>query len=192
MIDASSTVGISQNPAGVVTLLRVTDQLVSKDCPPALAALGYRVGGRPIVARQYPCVQLTDTEDSAAQMAILTSVRRWPGVRELAPRQSIPGCRALVLDETHARGQGEAFILGREFAHVRGDGSVHTALAPEWAEDVLRKGWGQIHPLALYGLIQPQSLIFYAPRDEREHEATVTILAAAYSYACGRLAVPAP
>jgi hypothetical protein len=166
--------------------LRLTDDPVSKDCPPYLAALPPRSGGRPRVGRQYPCLQLTDADDPGAQQALLELVEDWSGVTVAPVRQTIAGCKALVLADDVIEGQGEAFILGREFAHVRAEGSVHTALAPEWAVEVLRNGWGELHPLALYGLIQPQSLVFYAPRDEAELAVLERILIGAYSYAYGR------
>ncbi|MGK2937264.1 MAG: luciferase family protein [Solirubrobacteraceae bacterium] len=168
-----------------MTAVQITDVVVSKDPPPYIADLPRRVGGRPRIARQYPCLQLTGADDPAVQGLIIERVRGWPGIEVAAPRQTIPGCRALVLDAELAHGQGEAFILGREFAHLRADGSVHVALAPEWAEEVLRRGWGQLHPLALYGLIQPQSLVLYAPRSPEELDVVVALVQAAYAYACG-------
>lgn len=171
--------------------LRITGVVVSKDPPACIADLPRRDGDRPQIARQYPCLQLTGADDPGAQDRIAGAVRAWPGVDVVAPRQTVPGALALVLDDELAAGQGEAFILGREFAHIRADGSVHTALAPEWAEEVLRRGWGQIHPLALYGLIQPQSLVFYAPRDDVELDVIVALLQAAYAYACGHEVVAA-
>jgi hypothetical protein len=180
------TVGATAAP------VRITGEVVSKDLPPCLAGLPRRAGARPRIARQYPCPQLTEATDPRAQERLVARARRWPGVDVATPRQTIPGGRALVLAEALALGQGEAFILGREFAHVRADGSVHCALAPEWAEPVLRDGWGEIHPLALYGLIQPQSLILYAPRDAAEHEAVAALLLAAYAYACGHVVVGTP
>jgi hypothetical protein len=166
--------------------LRITDDPISKDVPSYLDAVAQRRGERAQIVRQYPCVQVTQADDREAQDNVLGLVAGWAGVNIADPRQTIAGCRALVLDERLAEGQGEAFIMGREFAHVRAEGSVHTALAPEWAEPLMQKGWGQIHPLALYGLIQPQSLVFYAPRDDDELDVTERILLAAYSYACGR------
>lgn len=166
--------------------LLVTDEWVTKDLPSYLEDVPERRGGRAQIARQYPCAQLTQADRPTAQDEVLALVGGWPGVTVAAVRHNIPGCKALLLDDSLALGQGEAFIMGREFAHVRAEGSVHTALAPEWAEPLLRQGWGQVHPLALYGLIQPQSLVFYAPRDEDELGVIERILIAAYSYACGR------
>jgi hypothetical protein len=166
--------------------VQITDDWITKDVPSYLERLPERRGARAQIARQYPCPQLTQAEHPGAQDEILALVGGWPGVTVAEPRQTIPHGKALVLADSVALGQGEAFIMGREFAHVREEGSVHTALAPEWAELMMQKGWGQLHPLALYGLIQPQSLVFYAPRDDDDLRAIERILIAAYSYACGR------
>ncbi|MCW3007866.1 MAG: hypothetical protein JWP17_2492 [Solirubrobacterales bacterium] len=166
--------------------LRITDDWIVKDVPSYLAEVPQRRGDRAQIARQYPCAQVTQADDPAAQDHVLGLVGGWPGVTIADTRQTIVNCRAMVLDEHLALGQGEAFITGRELAQVRADGSVHTALAPEWAEPLMQKRWGQVHPLALYGLIPPQSLVFYAPRDEQELRVIERILIAAYSYACGR------
>jgi hypothetical protein len=165
---------------------RITDAVITKDAPSCLHGLPPRRGDRAEIARQYPCAQTTQADRATAQEEILALVSGWPGVAVAPVRQTIPGAQALLLDDRLAEGQGEAFIMGMEFAHVRAEGSVHTALAPEWAEPLLGTGWGQIHPLALYGLIPPQSLVFYAPRDEDELYVVECILTAAYSYACGR------
>jgi hypothetical protein len=43
-----------------------------------------------------------------------------------------------------ASARPEAFLIGREFAHVhpRYDGSMHMMLPPEAVDEVLAKGWG--------------------------------------------------
>jgi hypothetical protein len=166
--------------------VRITDRWIVKDVPSYLDEVRNRRGDRAQIARQYPCAQLTQADDPAAQDHVLDLAAGLPGITIVDTRQTIVNCRAMVLDERLALGQGEAFITGREFAQVRAEGSVHTALAPEWAEPLMRKGWGQIHPVALYGLIPPQSLVFYSPRDEEELRVIERILLAAYSYACGR------
>jgi hypothetical protein len=169
---------------------RITDDWITKDPPACLRGVPRRRGDRADISRQFPCTQTTQADRATAQAEILSLVTGWPGVAVADVRQTIPGAKALVLDERLAEGQGEAFIMGMEFAHLRDEGSVHTSLAPEWAEPLLQKGWGQIHPLALYGLIPPQSLVFYAPRDEDELDVVERILLAAYAYSCGRYVEP--
>ena len=73
---------------------------------------------------------------------------------------------------------GEAFLIGREFAHVHPpyDGSMHMMLPPEAVDEVLAKGWGEPHPMARRGLIPPTAVMVYAPRDAAEVEAILHMI----------------
>ncbi|MBX6762984.1 MAG: hypothetical protein IRY88_04795 [Rubrobacteraceae bacterium] len=95
----------------------------------------------------------------------------------------------MVLEEELAKGKPEAFIAGREFSIVREEGSVQLSLDPGWGQKVLDKGWATIHPLARYmaGALPPQSMIVYAPRDEKELRVIQKIVEAAYWHAQGRV-----
>jgi hypothetical protein len=82
---------------------------------------------------------------------------------------------------------GEAFLIGREFAHVHPpyDGSMHMMLPPEAVDEVLAKGWGEPHPMARRGLIPPTAVMVYAPRDAAEVEAILHMIGVSYRFACG-------
>ncbi|EQK97370.1 hypothetical protein OCS_06917 [Ophiocordyceps sinensis CO18] len=75
-----------------------------------------------------------------------------------------------------------------EICHVHdSDHSMHMCLHPDDIREVLRKGWGQMHPLARAGwLVQmPVSQDFvmvYAPRNEQELQETYKIIEAAIWY----------
>jgi len=55
------------------------------------------------------------------------------GVEERPSAISVPGARALWLREELPTGPQEAFMIGREFAHIHPipDGSLHAALPPK-------------------------------------------------------------
>lgn len=93
---------------------------------------------------------------------------------------SVPGARALVLDRP--AGPREAFIIGGEFAHLHPapDLSLHIALPAPLAEAAVEAGWGEVHPVALRGMIPPTVLMLYAPRDDEELEIVVGLVAAAW------------
>lgn len=84
---------------------------------------------------------------------------------------SVPGARAFVLEEDAALGPDEAFMVGREFAHLHpaDDGSLHMMLPPDLAGAAELQGWGEPHPIARLGLIPPTAMMVYGPRDEGEH-----------------------
>ena len=103
---------------------------------------------------------------------------------------SVPGARALWLQEEHAAGPQEAFMIGREFAHIHPmpDGSLHAALPPEVAQEAIGKGWAEQHPVARMGYIPQNVVMIYAPRNAQEIEVVAGLVVEAYRYASG--AVP--
>jgi len=110
-----------------------------------------------------------------------------PGVEERPSAISVPGARALWLREDVPAGPREAFMIGREFAHIHPmpDGSLHAALPPEVAEEAINKGWAEQHPAARMGYIPPNVVMIYAPRDAQEMEVVAGLVVEAYRYASG-------
>jgi hypothetical protein len=155
--------------------------------PPSLRRLSTRQGRPPHVDVHYPCLQLDELSPSGIREALLLRMQALDDLEVHPTALSIPGASALVLSEHIARGQPEAFIRGQEFAIERQDGSTHLVLPPTWGQKVLERGWVTIHPLVRYvaGILPPQSLILYAPRDQQELVVAEKILQAAYWFARG-------
>ena len=99
-------------------------------------------------------------------------------MREADSEVSVPGARAFVLDEATARGPREAFMVGREFAHLHPpeDGSLHLTLPAPVAGAVYAAGWGEPHPMTGTPLI-------FGPRDEAELEVVWGLLRVSYEHA---------
>jgi hypothetical protein len=78
-------------------------------------------------------------------------------------------------------------MIGREFAHIHPipDGSLHAALPPEVAQEAIRKGWAEQHPVARMGYIPQNVVMIYAPRDSQEIEVVAGLVVDAYRYASG-------
>ena len=112
-----------------------------------------------------------------------------PGVQEQPSAISVPGARALWLEPNDARGPREAFLVGREFAHLHPapEGSLHAALPPPWAAEAIEQGWAEIHPIARLGLIPGNVVMLYAPRDEGEVAVVLELVRAALAFARGEL-----
>jgi hypothetical protein len=110
-----------------------------------------------------------------------------PGVEERPSAISVPGARALWLQEDVPAGPQEAFMVEREFAHIHPmpDGSLHAALPPEVAQEALRKGWVEQHPVVSMGYIPQNVVMIYAPRDAQEIEIVARLVDEAYRYASG-------
>ena len=110
-----------------------------------------------------------------------------PGVEERPSAISVPGARALWLREDLPTGPQEAFMIGREFAHIHPvpDASLHAALPPEVAQEATSKGWAEKHPEARMGYIPQNVVMIYAPSDWQEIEVVAELVVEAYRYASG-------
>lgn len=97
---------------------------------------------------------------------------------------SVPGAVGLFLPESQPC-NCDAFFKGREFAHIHPphDGSFHMILSEVDCAHVLEQGWGELHPLAAEGRIQPTVTLIYAPRDDDEIGIVLAIAAASHRYA---------
>ena len=97
----------------------------------------------------------------------------------------MPGARAFVLDPARS-GSLDPFIVpsAGEFAHVHPgyDGSMHLALPPTLAADVVAKGWGVAHPLAGVRLT-PGMTMHFGPRAADELETVVGVVATSHAWA---------
>jgi Family of unknown function (DUF5519) len=147
-----------------------------------------RQGPRPRTTPTNPHSQL-DQQPTAAGLGAALAARAFalPGVRERPSAISVPGARALWLDEDVAAGPAEAFLIGREFAHLHPppDGSLHLALPRELAAEAVATGWAEEHPIARTGLIPPTVVMAYAPRDAAELDVIAGLVAASHRFACG-------
>lgn len=153
-----------------------------------LPNLPRRRGPRPRTTPTNPHAQL----DQHAPAGLIEELARrcfaLPDVDEQLSRISVPGARALVLAEDVAPGPPEAFIIGREFAHIHPlpDGSLHMALPPDTARLAMEQGWAEPHPVARMGWIPPTIVMVYAPRDPDELKTVMALVQASHAFACGR------
>ena len=151
-----------------------------------LASLPTRAGERPRTTPTNPHTQL---DQQPADLHWVEELARrafaLPGVVEEPSRISVPGARALVLAPDEPTGPPEAFLIGREFAHLHPapDHSLHAMLPPETVTAAVAAGWAEPHPVALRGLIPPTAVMLYAPRDEAELEVVEALVRASHAFA---------
>jgi Family of unknown function (DUF5519) len=105
-----------------------------------------------------------------------------------------PGSRALTLDDHDATPDRHAFMVDLEFAHIHNPpiGSMHLTLPKALREVAIERGWALRHPLAVRGVVSPDVVFVFAPRDAAELAAAELLLEASHAYARGRLAAQAP
>ena len=150
------------------------------------AALPPRAGARPRTTPSNPHTQLDQQPDDPRLIDELARrVFALPGVVEEPSGISVPGARALVLAPGEPAGPPEAFLIGREFAHLHPDPdhSLHAMLPLETVDDAVAAGWAEPHPVALRGLIPHNAVMLYAPRDTAELDVIEGLVRASHAFA---------
>lgn len=147
-----------------------------------------RSGPRPRTSESNPHTQLDQNSPEELQRALAARIFSLECVEERPSVISVPGARALWLCDECAAGAREAFMIGREFAHLHPpyDGSLHAALPPEVAESAITAGWAEPHPMALRGMVPRNIVMLYGPRDTHELEVVAGLIAVSREFACGR------
>ena len=151
-------------------------------------ALPERAGQRPSTTPTNPHTQLDQNPEDLVVRELAQRLFALPAVEERPSAISVPGARALWLRDEVSPGPPEAFLIGREFAHIHPipDGSMHAALPPELAQEAIEKGWAEQHPVARMGHISPNVVMIYAPRNAGEIEIVAGLVAECYRYTGGR------
>ena len=144
-----------------------------------------RPGTRPRTRRRDGAAhaQLSQNAPVERHEKLFERARALPGVITGESLVSVPGARALFLDESLAEGPEEAFQAGTEFAHIHPayDGSLHLTLPALLVREVEDKGWGERHPVS-------PSVMVYGPREKFELEVVWRLLRASYQVAVGDIA----
>lgn len=143
-----------------------------------------RAGVRPDVSWTIPQQQQTQNAPAELQAELFDRISALTGTSVAESRISVPGSRALLLPD--AEGPDEAFLVPQvgEFAHLHPeyDGSLHLALPPEQAADLVAHGWGTPHMWAGTRL-SPGFVMAFGPRDRAELEVVTGVVAASHAFA---------
>jgi hypothetical protein len=158
-----------------------------------IPSLPARPGDRPQTTPTNPHTQLTQQpDDDRLREELCRRLFALPGVVERPSVISVPGARALWLEEGTGVAPADAFMAGREFAHFhpRSDHSLHAMLPVEVARAAVDSGWAEQHPVARLGLIGEGAVMLYAPRDDEELEVIEQLVGISHRYARGELGTP--
>lgn len=152
-----------------------------------LTSLPQRAGDAPTTNPAMPHMQVSQNAPGDLQEQLFERASALPGVIVARSHVSVPGARAFHLDDAHARGPREAFMVGTEFAHLHPphDGSLHLVLPEEDARGVIALGWGEFHPLVEQGVMPATNLMVFGPRDPGELEVVWQVVQASYANAAG-------
>jgi hypothetical protein len=146
-----------------------------------------REGTKPDTTTWEPHQQINQHADPSIWDELHQRCFSLPNVSEIESKISVPGARALWLDESVTGGPEEAFILEREFAHIhpRPDASLHLHLPLELSVYAISGGWAELHTVSWLGLAHAGTVMLFAPRDEEELEVIWALVQESYRYACG-------
>lgn len=149
--------------------------------------LPQRAGPKPETTSSIPHSQL----DQHGSDDVVRKLHAWcfslPSVNNEHSTISVPGARALVMCDGIDCNQ-DAFMIGREFAHIHphpDNGSMHVQLSAEDAREVIAAGWGEDHFLVTLGRLPEGLVMVFSPRDDQELDAVKTIVTRSYEFATG-------
>ncbi|MBO9409638.1 hypothetical protein J7399_19530 [Shimia sp. R9_1] len=146
-----------------------------------------RQGPAPKTLGQLPHSQLTQHGPDDIVDALHAWCFALPNISNENSRISVPGSRALILEDGVA-GNHAAFMIGREFAHIHpkpDNGSMHLVLPTEDVAEIKRTGWGEDHYLVSQGQWPVGLVMIFSPRDENELSTVKQIVGRSYEFATG-------
>ncbi|NOH79862.1 hypothetical protein F0231_08890 [Vibrio sp. RE86] len=152
-----------------------------------LLQLPQRSGEKPMTTQHIPHSQLNQHGPDDVVEKLHDFCFSLSNVLNEASGISVPGARALVM-HSNSECNHEAFMIGREFAHIHphpDSGSMHLKLNIEDANEVIEKGWGENHFLVTKGILAPGLIMVFSPRSEEELETIKSIIQSSYEFALG-------
>lgn len=144
-----------------------------------------RKGPRPLTNKNMPHSQIGVHPVSTVNEELFRRCFSLPDVRNEPTVISVPGARALWLDENLSLAHPEVIPRGREFAHIHPDGSLHVSLSPERAREAVETGWAEPHPIAAY-MGWEGMVMLYTPRDMAELDVIFQLIVDSYNFVTGR------
>ena len=151
----------------------------------ALAPLPKRARPRPRTNLDMPHAQIGVDPVSPVHAELFRRVYSLPNVSDRPTVISVPGARAIWLDEDVPLVHPEALVRGGEFAHIHPDGSLHAALSLDRAQEAVEQGWAEPHPMAEH-MGNLGFVMLYTPLDMQELEIVIQLIVDSYNYVTGR------
>ncbi len=149
------------------------------------SALPTRQGTRPLTNKGMPHAQIGVQPSPEVNAELFRRCYSLPDVENWPTVISVPGARALWLREGLSLAHPEVIAVGREFAHIHPDGSLHVALPLERARQAVEAGWAEPHPIAQY-LGMDGMVMLYTPRTFEELDVIFQLIVESYNFVTGR------
>ena len=148
-------------------------------------ALPERAWPRTQTSGVVPHVQLNVNPIVAVNDELFRRAYLLPGVEDRPTVVSLPGGRGMWLNDDVDLARPDAVLVGREFAHIHADGSLHAPLSVERAMEVHEKGWGELHPWAGERAGFDGFVMLYTPLSMEELDITFQLIVESYNYVTG-------
>lgn len=148
--------------------------------------LPQRPGDRPKTSPTVPHVQFDVKVVPEVNEKLLERVYSIPGI-DRRPSDIVSSYQSLWLTNEVTIVVPDALLIGREFGHIHGDGSLHIFLEPSRAKEAVESGWATFHPFAvgetgaLSGFV-----MLYTPQSLDELNITFLLIVDAYNYVTGQ------
>ncbi|MDA0745510.1 MAG: DUF5519 family protein [bacterium] len=156
-----------------------------------LSSAPSRQGPAPQTSKPVPHQQLDQNAPFILQETLLASIDKLNGITVASTTSSLSGSWGWYLDENLIKTGGPRAFLGtNEFGHSHNssDGSLHLFLLANYAQIVLEKGWGELHPNDAQMAGQGSHyMMIYGPRDRTELDAIWMLVQASYAFATGQI-----
>ncbi len=143
-----------------------------------------RTGPRPLTHKGMPHAQIGVQPVPEVNAELFRRAFSLPNVTNRPTVISVPGARALWLDENLPLAHPEVIAAGREFAHIHPDGSLHASLPPERTREAIEAGWAEPHPMAQY-MGNEGMVMLYTPRTMEELDVIFQLIVDSYNFVTG-------
>ena len=132
-----------------------------------------------------PQSQTDQFGDPSLRERLMADMSRLPRVTLGHSRRAPTGTVGFNIADHGPVGPPEAFLLGREFAHVHPapECGLHAVLPQAWLEAAIRQGWAELHPLAGQPTVSAMTVFIYAPRTNDELTVVEQLVEAAHAWA---------
>ncbi len=147
-----------------------------------------RPGARPLTTDNVPHIQIGAQPDPALTQALLRHMESINGVVLEETRIGFPGSIGFNLEPDAPVAEPEAIVVGREFAHVHPDGSLHASLSPIAAQHAISQGWAIAHPWADRRAGWEGFVLIYTPTSEDELLNVIAMLEDSFRFVSGTAA----
>jgi hypothetical protein len=174
-------VSLSADPSTISSLSADLPMASARTTRPAIPT---RSGDRPRTIGPAPHTQVEQVPTGSLSRQLLYLVSALPDVILGKSERAPSGTVGLHLPANAASNDRDAFLIGREFAHIHPDDhALHLVLPEPMRSAAIEAGWAERHPLAGHSTTSPGTIMVYAPRDSDELGVVARFVEAAWGNA---------